>query len=66
MSATYCLGPFATRLRTLPREQWKAEVEKLPETCPRKCGVHCRTYCASYARIQWRMAAMRERADAGE
>lgn len=66
MSATYCLGPFATRIRNLPRDQWKAEVERLPERCPRGCGVNCRSYCASYARVQWRMAEIREKASAGE
>ncbi len=64
MSATYCLGPFATRLRNLPRDQWKGEIEKLPTECPHRCGVSCRTYCASFARVQWRMAVRREEKEA--
>lgn len=66
MSATYCLGPFAKRIRALPLDDWKSEVEKLPEVCPHKCGVSCRTYCASYARIQWRMAKRREANNAAQ
>ncbi len=66
MSATYCIGPFATRIRNLPRDQWKAEIDKLPERCPRGCGIHCRNTCAAYARVQWRMAVMREKRDAAE
>lgn len=61
MAATHCLGAFASRIRTLPRSQWKAEVEALPERCPHRCGVHCRQFCAAFARMQWRMAALREK-----
>lgn len=54
MSATYCLGPFAQRLRTLPWAQWRDEIAKLPEACPKGCAVNCRAVCTSYARVQWR------------
>lgn len=63
MAATYCLGPFAERIRNLPREQWKAEIDALPERCERGCGVNCREFCASFARVQWRMAQMREKSE---
>ena len=61
MSATLCLCPFAERIRKLPRSEWKAEVESLPEQCPNGCVVDCRSFCAAYARMQWRMADLRER-----
>lgn len=64
MSATHCLGPFAERIRKLPRAAWKAEVEALPETCPHGCRVNCRSFCAAFARVQWRMCEMRERKEA--
>lgn len=61
MSATHCLGPFAAQLRKLPRDQWKGLVESVPVKCEKGCGVECRNFCASYARVQWRMAALREK-----
>ena len=60
MAATYCLGGFAQAIRKLPREQWKAELDALPEKCPHGCGVDCRPFCTAFARVQWRMAVMRE------
>lgn len=60
MSATHCLGPFAEKLRATPMTRWKVEIDKLPEICPHGCGVDCRTYCAAYARVQWKIAKLRE------
>lgn len=56
MTATYCLGPFAKRLRALPWSQWRGEIEALPETCAHGCGANCREVCARYARMQWRVS----------
>lgn len=60
MPTTYCLSDFAKRLSATPREQWKALVESMPETCDR-CGTTCREVCADYARMQWRMAQRRRK-----
>lgn len=62
MSATWCLGPFAERIRKMPRNEWKGEIDKLPERCTRGCGVQCRNVCIAYAKVQWRMASLRKRA----
>lgn len=59
MAATHCLGGFAQKLQRLPRAEWKAQIDQLPEKCPNGCGVNCRDYCASFARVQWRLLAAR-------
>lgn len=62
MSVTFCLGDFASRLRRLPQSHWKAELDRLPETCNRGCSAdNCREVCADYARMQWKMLAHKQK-----
>lgn len=62
MSVSRCLGPAIQRLFLLPRQSWKAEIEKLPEVCPhRDCTAGgCRELVAEYFRTQWHIAARKE------
>ena len=56
MTATYCLAPFAKRLRDVPPtvEVWRALLAEQPEVCPKGCTTNCRTHCGDWARVQWR------------
>lgn len=63
MTATYCLGAFATELRTTPPAEWSRLVKAQPAVCPHGCRVgSCNVVCRDYARMQWRIAANRKRA----
>lgn len=61
MPVTLCLGTFALRISRQPKAKWKAEIDRLPESCPHGCKVHCRQVCAEYARVQWKAAELKKR-----
>lgn len=65
VSVSRCLGEAVDALAGEPREQWKAYLDALPETCPRDgCspGLGCRAYVTEYFRVQWRIrSALEER-----
>lgn len=63
MSVSRCLGQAVAALGGVPREEWKAYLDALPETCPHpdcttKLG--CRGYVAEYFRMQWRIRGAQE------
>src|SRR5574337_573986 len=58
MSVSRCLGPASDALGGIPRAQWKAYLDALPEACPhRDCTAKpgCRGYVSDYFRMQWRI-----------
>ncbi len=58
MTISRCLAPFAHKLSTLPKSDWKALVQSQPEQCPgQDCSreANCRKVCAEYARVQWQL-----------
>jgi len=64
LSVSRCLGAAATELGGQPREQWKAYIDALPETCPHAdctASVGCRGVAGEYFRMQWRIHAAQER-----
>lgn len=65
MGVNQCLHQALVIARQ-PREQWRAQIEQIPEACqaPGVCtgGVGCRQRIAEYLRVQWLMIERREAA----
>ena len=59
----------ALEIAKAPRDQWAAELAKVPETCPHAgtCtgGMGCRERLSSYLRVQFRAQVARERRHLG-
>jgi len=59
----------ALDIARVPRQQWKAAIDALPEACqtPSVCtgGIGCRQRLAEYLRVQYLAQARRERMKAG-
>lgn len=62
MSVSHCMH-HALRIAKRPRASWKAEIERLPDTCNQACGAprNCRGRIAEYLRVQWRIAERRRK-----
>lgn len=57
---SHCLLGFAQRINAVPRGEWKAIIDTVPELCDKGCGQSCREVCKRYARMQWHLVGGRK------